>query len=408
MTRADLENVKLPDAPGVYFFRDARKKILYIGKATSLKDRVKSYFAKDLFVTRGPLLVQMLQKAKNITFEKTDSVLEALILETRLIKQYKPAFNTKEKDDKSYNYLVVTKEAYPRVLVVRGKDLEEAFPVEKRLYLLGPFTKGGALKEGMKLIRKIFPFRDKCSPNSGRPCFNAQLGLCPNVCGGIEGSKSYTKSIKQLILFLEGKKKKLITELARDMKVLAKARKFEQAELVKKKLYALSHIQDVTLLKREDADVLKEDVVRIEAYDVAHLSGKEMVGVMVVIENTTSNKGEYRKFKIKGYTNANDPGALNEVLTRRFNHPEWPLPQLIVVDGNSVQKQVAEKLLQERDLHIPVVAVVKDEHHRPRAFLGEEDLIKKHKEGILLGNSEAHRFSITYHKLLRKKAFLPK
>jgi excinuclease ABC subunit C len=403
-----LKTVNLPGSPGVYFFRDSRKKILYIGKATSLRDRVKSYFAKDLFITRGPLLVQMLEKATSITYEKTDSVLEALILETRLIKQYKPAFNTKEKDDKSYNYLVVTKEVFPRVLVVRGKDLDEKFPAAARLYLLGPFTKGATLKEGLKLIRKIFPFRDTCTPENGRPCFNAQIGLCPGVCSGTIDAKVYKKNIKQLILFLNGKKKTLVAELTREMKAFAKKHEFERADEIKRKLYALSHIQDVTLLKREHERNFKEGVFRIEAYDVAHLGGKDMVGVMVVVENTMSNKAEYRKFKIKGFANANDPGALREVLTRRLGHSEWTLPQLIVVDGNDIQKNVAEAVLKEQGFAIDVVSVVKDERHKPRDFLGKKELINAHKEGILLGNSEAHRFSITYHKLLRKKAFLPK
>ena len=187
MNSQQLKKLKLPDAPGVYFFLGQntgqktknhqlgnetskfetsklmpkkRFGILYIGKATSLRDRVKSYFAKDLGDIRGPLIVQMVQKAKSITFQKTDSVLEALLLEAQLIKKYQPPYNTDLKDDKSHSYIVITKESFPRVLLVRGKDLPVLYPPENRLYLLGPFPQGGILKSALKIIRHIFPYRD--------------------------------------------------------------------------------------------------------------------------------------------------------------------------------------------------------------------------------------------------------
>lgn len=400
-----LTKAKLPDAPGVYFFY-AGQKILYIGKATSLKERVRSYFSKDLVKTRGFLLVQMLEKATRISFEQTDSVLEALILEAQLIKKFQPPFNTIEKDDKSYNYIVITKEDYPRVLLVRGKDLPIKFPPDERIYVIGPFPQGGVLKNALKIIRRIFPYRDTCTPESGKLCFNAQIGLCSGVCAGAISKTDYRNLIKKLILFFDGKKRKIITELKKEMSSSVKKQEFEKANIIKKRIFALEHIQDISLLKRS-TEVKAGESFRIEAFDVAHLGGKDMVGVMTVIENGLPKKTDYRKFKIKTLKGSNDPAALKEIITRRLKHTEWTLPNIIVVDGNEIQRKVAVECLKEAGINeIEVVATVKDEHHRAREILGEKGIVSEHKVAIILANAEAHRFSITYHKLIRKKNFL--
>jgi len=244
---------KLPDSPGVYFFKRG-KRILYIGKATSLRDRVKSYFNKDLINTRGPLIVKMLGEATNVSFIQTDSVLEAVILEANQIKKHQPLYNTKEKDNKSFNYVVITKEDYPRVLIIRERALNK-FGYK---FVAGPFPKGNELKEAIRIVRKIFPFRDKCKiPHSGSTaetagaCFNRQLGLCPGVCTGEISKRDYNKTIHHIILFFEGKKRQLVKTLEKEMKTLAKARNFEEAQKVKKTLFALNHIRDVSLLKQE-------------------------------------------------------------------------------------------------------------------------------------------------------------
>ncbi|MCX6738779.1 MAG: GIY-YIG nuclease family protein [Candidatus Parcubacteria bacterium] len=390
---------KLPDTPGVYLFKDTRGTILYIGKATSLRDRVRSYFSKDILTTRGPIIAQMLDLAVKVDYEQTDSVLEALILEAELIRKYKPKHNTDLKDDKSWNYVVVTNEEYPRVLLARERVLEP----EKYAYFFGPFTHGGQLKEAMKIVRKIFPFRDTCTPNSGKPCFNAQIGLCPGVCSGVVSKKEYARNIKNLALFFQGKKKSLIGKLEREMKVFAKKEAFEKANAVKKTIFALSHIQDVSLLKRNNHLAVKPpSEMRIECYDVAHISGAFTVGVMTVVENGEAKKSEYRKFKIKG-EGVNDTKNLGEMLSRRLEHPEWPFPKMMVVDGGLAQKNVVDRLLEKYGYTIPVLGVVKDEHHRPRNIIGDQKLARLHEKEILLGNSEAHRFAIAYHKKLRGK-----
>lgn len=394
---------KLPDRPGVYIFRGPKRAVLYIGKATSLKSRVASYFRRDLMATRGPLLVAMVDAATSVDFIETDSVLEALILEAHLIKKHQPLYNTKEKDNKSFNYVVITKEDFPRVMTMRGRELES--DVSNIKYSFGPFPQGSVLREALSLVRKIFPFRDKCKPGAGKPCFNAQLGLCPGVCSGAVSRTEYAKTIQRIKLFFEGKKQTLLRGIERDMNRAAKELKFEEAARLKKTLFALTHIQDIALLKENFHGRLAKEGVesfRIEAYDAAHISGTSTVGVMVVLENGEAKKSDYRKFKIKTATN-DDNASLREMLERRFTHTEWPMPKLLVVDGGKAQVSTTQKALALWGLGIPVVGVVKDEHHRAREIIGDVHARTTHERAILLANSEAHRFAVAYHRTVRGK-----
>ena len=386
---------RMPDSPGVYFFLGKNKKVLYIGKATSLRDRTRSYFAPDLMDTRGPLLVDMLSRALTIDWRQTDSVLEALLLEAALVRSHKPKYNTELKDDKSFNYVVITDEEYPRVLVVRGKDLATShLPIGKTF---GPFPHGLQLLEAMRLIRKIFPYRDKCALGQKRPCFSAQIGLCPGVCSGTVTKQEYRRNIRHIVLLFEGKKKQLIKALNKEMRAAAGAEEFEQAKELQRQMYALQHIQDISLIKDEYRSATLP-TSRIEAYDIAHLRGSAAVGVMVVVENGEAHKSQYRKFKIKSAKAGDDPGALTEILSRRLGHDEWPLPRIVVVDGSTAQINAARNTLAEYGMAIPVVGVVKDEKHRPRNILGDRELIKNKERDILLSNAEAHRFAIGYHR----------
>ena len=444
---------KLPDTPGVYFFLGPRKKILYIGKAGSLRDRVRSYFSKDIALSRSPAIQKMVQDARDISFQKTDSVLEAVILEADLIKKFKPKYNTQEKDDKSFNHVVITKEDFPRILLVRGKELFKNKTINLKSEILnlksvfGPFPQGGVLKEALKIIRKIFPFRDSCIPphkqhpnklenvgmlfeknGFGKPCFNRQIGLCPGVCTGEISKEEYAKTIRNIRLFFSGKKKDLIRKLEKEMKAAAKERNFEKAAKLRNTIFSLKHIHDVSLIKdslqgsafsrrfatpQGQTFIVKnqfsdsqesENGFKIEAYDVAHWGGESMVGVMTVIEDGEMNKSEYRKFKIRDIKKANDTAALKQILERRLEHYEWPLPKVIVVDGGKAQVNVAKKLFENVGVKIPVVGVVKDEHHRPKNILGDRGIRQKYESAILLANAEAHRFAIRFHKkLLRKR-----
>ncbi len=394
---------RMPDSPGVYFFLGKNKKVLYIGKATSLRDRVRSYFVADLHEVRSPLVANMVAAAVSVDWRKTDSVLEALLLEASLIKTYKPKANTDLKDDKSFNYVVITDEDYPRVLVVRGKDLATShLPIGKTF---GPFPHGLQLREAMKLIRKIFPFRDKCTPAAKRPCFNAQIGLCPGVCSGEISKQEYRRTIRHIVLLFEGKKKQLVVALNKEMRSAAAEENFELAKELQRQMYALQHIQDVSLIKDEFRGTSDVRHSRIEAYDVAHMRGSAAVGVMTVVEGGEAQKNEYRKFKIKSAKAGDDSGALKEILSRRLGHDEWPLPRMIVVDGSTAQINAAQSILAEYGMAIPVVGVVKDEKHRPRNILGDRELVKNKERDILLANAEAHRFAIGYHRKTSRKEF---
>lgn len=390
---------KIPDAPGVYFFLGKNKKVLYIGKATSLRDRVRSYFSKDLMDTRGPLLVQMLGQAKTIDWRQTDSVLEALLLEGSLIRSYKPHANTDSKDDKTYNHVVTTKEEYPQILLVRGSELP--YFEKKTRKIFGPYPHGLQLKEAMKLLRRIFPYRDeKCNPGQKRPCFNRQIGLCPGVCTGEVTSAEYKKTVRHIEMLFNGKKKQVLKSIEKEMKAAAKAEDFERAKELRRQLFALQHIHDVSLIKEE---YRKPTSSRIEAYDIAHLGGSAHVGVMVVVEGGAAIKSEYRKFKIKSAKGGDDAGALREVISRRLGHDEWPMPRIIAVDGAKAQINAAQKVLEECGVRIPVVGVTKDERHRPRALVGDRTVIKDKERDILLANAEAHRFAIGYHRKRSRK-----
>lgn len=407
MKSTALKKMKLPDSPGVYLFKGRGGNILYIGKATSLRGRVRSYFSRDLSSARGSLVVGMIEKASRVDYIKTDSVLEALILEAKLIRKHKPYHNVREKDDKSYNHIVITDEDFPRVLLIRGRNLELQPLTFKLKTSFGPFPHSSLLKEAMRILRKIFPWRDSCTPSQGKPCFNRQIGLCLGVCTGEISKGDYRKLIRNLMLFLDGRKMALVGKLKREMKSYAKKREFERANELKKTIFSLERVSDISLIKEEPRSpstmlgVIR--LLRIEAYDIAHTSGKEMTGVMTVVENGIAKKSDYRKFKIRGVTGANDTAALAEVLARRLGHNEWPLPNIIVVDGGKAQRNAAERVLAHAKLSIPVISVVKDEYHCPRGVEGDRELARTNENDILLGNAEAHRFAIAYHRKLRSK-----
>ncbi|MGB4076643.1 MAG: UvrB/UvrC motif-containing protein, partial [Minisyncoccia bacterium] len=341
MERTQLVKYDLPDCPGVYLFTRGKgrfKEVLYVGKATSLRDRVRSYFDDDLIATRGPRIVDMVTRADGLKHETTPTVLEALVREAALIRKYKPKANIEGKDDKTFLYACITDEEIPRVLAIRGKDID--FKTKKsggfKLKAVhGPFPSGYQLREALRLIRRIFPFYDTERPvgegsrfTKGKVEFNRQIGQYPK--GDLrsphidESRRSYRRSIRNVSLFLSGKVKTLRTTLARDMKRAAAAMRFEDAAAIRKQLFALTHVQDVSLIRdsheREAGN--HSPGLRIEAYDTAHLSGTNAIGVMVVVEDGVSQKKSYRVFNIKGVEKKDDLASLSELLRRRFGHPE--------------------------------------------------------------------------------------
>ncbi len=409
MTNEQLKQAALPDAPGVYRFIDSDGVILYVGRATSLRDRVRSYFGKDLMHDRGVAFVDMVVRADHIDWTETKNVLEAVILEANLIKKFQPYYNTKEKDNKSYYYVVVTDEEYPRVFLERGRVLEQNEDTSVTKYgtlrTFGPFPNGPVIREALRLLRRIFPFRSGKTINKHRDRFYESLGLAARADADMV--TQYHQMIDDFCRVLSGDWRGLIDDLSHRMQAAVEQEDFESATHLRNTIWALEHIRDVTLIKsdRHESSIRS---VRIEAYDVAHIGGKSMVGVMVVLENGEPQKSEYRKFHIRGIESSNDPAALAQILVRRFRHREWRFPNIMVCDGNEVQRGIGESAKNTFRVDTAVVSVVKDERHQPRDILGDARIIDSWRQAILLANSEAHRYALEFHKKTRDKNFIDK
>ncbi|MSR73559.1 MAG: hypothetical protein EXS60_00660 [Candidatus Pacebacteria bacterium] len=393
----------LPETAGVYIMKNATGAILYVGKAANLRRRVSSYFLRP----HDSRIESLVHEIVTIDHQNTDTSIEALILESALIKRHMPPYNIKEKDDKTFLYVVFTKDKFPRVLLVRGKDLAGD---EGELY--GPFVAAAAARAALRIIRKIFPWSDhpptlKGSGEAGstRPCFNYQIGLCPGVCLGTITKTDYAKNIRNLKLFFRGEKKKILRGLEADMQKYAKALQFEKAESAKRKLFALQHIQDTALIGGVD-DVGDGSGARIEGYDISNISGTNAVGAMVVFVGGVPDKAEYRTFNIRTVKGPDDVAMMRETLTRRFENKQWRLPDAILVDGGLGQINMARVVLQEFGLKIPVVGIAKGADRKNNMFMGTMPKCAT-KEVLIKVRDEAHRFSRARHIRRRANNFLP-
>lgn len=367
----------MPKGPGVYVFLNKKNRPLYVGRATSLRRRVLSYGNKQL----DPRIAEMVGRAAAIKHQKTDNLLEAIILEANLIKKYWPKYNVKEKDNRSFVYIVIPKIDYPRPFVVRGRELNK-FP-QKQFF--GPYQSLSLIKNSLRIIRKIFPY-STCRIGSGRPCFDYQIGLCPGACIGAISKKDYQKNIGNLILFLRGEKEKLLKKL-----------KLENPMAIQ----SLKHIQDAALIEDENFRFSIpnfQKINRIEGYDVSHLTGRETYGSMVVFINGAPDKTKYRLFKIKKAPANDDLRALEEMIIRRFNHPEWPRPNLILIDGGRPQINFISRVLKKINIAIPSVGISKFADDKlifqPKIKLSLKELIQSLKNTLLKAREEAHRFAL--------------
>ncbi|PIR97866.1 MAG: hypothetical protein COT89_02230 [Candidatus Colwellbacteria bacterium CG10_big_fil_rev_8_21_14_0_10_42_22] len=387
---------KLPPNPGVYIMKGQKDKVLYIGKAGNLKKRVSSYFSKK----HTDKTASLIEEVKKIDYIETPTAIEALILEAELIKKYKPPYNFKEKDDKSFWHVEITKDEFPRVLLVRGKDK----PQGERS---GPFTNASDIRAALRIIRKIFPFSthtpNKLLGKSKRPCFEAQIGLCPGTCVGSADRDAYKKNIKNIKLLFKGNKKKILKDLEKEMKQSAEMLNFEEAIRLRGQLFALNHVQDIALIAQAEKISTDSDL-RIEGYDVSNISGTSPVGSMAVFKGDSPELQEYKKFKIRTIHQPDDVGMLREVLERRFKN-EWPLPDLVLVDGGKPQVNTARQVLEEAGLSIPLVGIAKGPKRDKNEFIGT---IPKgfSRKTLIQVRDEAHRFAISYHKKVRSKRFL--
>lgn len=408
---------KLPNKPGVYFFFSSTGKILYIGKALSLKNRVSSYFRG----AHDNRIEQMVRTASRVEWQELDSALEALILEANLIRRHKPKYNVLERDDKTFIHIGITQEDFPRVVLVRSTEISNQH--FKKIY--GPFPSALSARLALKVLRKIFPFRSKCKPFSGRKCLDAHLGLCPGVCVGAISQNEYLHNIRDLILFFEGEKKRLLYRVKKEMNALVLEEKFEEAAKKRDQIFALEHIRDAAFMREEifgkNSDEKKEPIPsRIEAYDISHTGGQLATGSMVVFSQGEIDNSEYRQFRIKTVQGVNDPAQMAEVLARRFNHTEWPLPELILLDGGLGQLHAVEKILRMHAYEIPLIALAKGPTRKGKKLFPDPSTKKGEAfwknlttqfSGIRIEllealRDESHRFALRYHRKLRKKHFL--
>jgi len=418
-----------PDSAGVYLMKDKTETILYVGKASSLKKRLKTYFQRP----QSTKIQALLKRTKAIDYIQSASGAQALLLENILIKRHKPYYNAVLKDDKSYPYIKIkTGDAYPCLLIVRGKK-------DKKACYYGPYTNTKLLKGAIKALRVIFPFRS-CLNLPKKPCLYLQLKLCPGVCVKKINKQAYRQNLKQLGLFLEGKYNQLLEELKVMMYQAAKNELFEQASLLRDRINSLNEIIFQTkeakhsfepspnrnlkahklILKLQKALRLAKTPYRIEAFDISEIAGEAVVGAMVSFLDGYPDKNNYRKFKIKTVKGIDDYAMICEILRRRFSKAEkkgFALPDLVLIDGGKGHLTCALKELNNLKINnIPVIALAKrlesiyTSHilRKGLRYVPSSEVLNLAKDSEVLHllqriRDEVHRFAISYHRKLRQK-----
>jgi len=409
---------KLPKTAGVYCFASPKPKgeggfeVIYIGKAINIQNRVKNHFNQPSY--RDNLFMDKVDK---IGFLKTNSEIEALILEANLIKKHQPKFNVVWRDDKNYFYVAITKEKRPSVYITHQPfDGTQGKKNDKADYI-GPFVEGVALKKTLRFLRRAFPYYSQ-RKHPKIKCTYCHLDLCP---GPQPDLKLYKNNLKNLKLVLEGKRINVFKNLKKEMNLLAKEKKFEEAGKIRDRMQALKQIMAHTRVIEAGKTFIAENpnqllariigvnnISRIECYDVSNIQGKQATASMVVFVDGQPDKNEYRKFKIKMQNEPNDIAMLKEAITRRLTHAEWKFPDVILIDGGIAQLNAG--IEAKGNKNIKVISIAKR---------NKELFIEKRKNPILLKtlpqeiynliihlDDEAHRFAITYHKKLRSNDLL--
>jgi len=439
MNIVEVKKINIPQKPGSYQFLNKDGEIIYIGKAVNLYFRVLSYWRKS--AGHSAAKYAMLKQIYKIKWIETDSEIEALLLEANLIKKHQPNFNVSLRDDKRYVYIKISiEDEFPRIFVTRKLD--------RRGRYFGPFVSTESVRETLKTLRKVWPFR-ACAHLPKRACLYFHLGKCSAPCENRIEKKEYNKMVCDVTLFLEGRKKKVLIDISKEIKNIElkiKNKKIEQSELerlekmknnLKFRFLNINKVlSEANVLGKVDkyaSDVIELAKVlnlsrvpnRIEGYDISGAYGKHLVSSMVVFEGGEPNKSEYKKFKIKDQNLRADVWMLNEVLNRRFKHSLdvsqekdiWPLPDLLIIDGARAQLNVISKILKKNNLDIPAIAISKGASLRSaRArdkiyFPGESKPLELslHSPALHLikrVRDESHRFAIAYYKKLRARDFL--
>ena len=432
-----LEN--LPKSPGVYFHKNSEGKIIYVGKAAVLRNRVRQYFQQSR--NRDPKTEALVAEIADIDWMSVDSELEALFLEAEMIRRYMPPYNILLRDDKSMSYIRIDYDSdYPTVGTTRR-------PLDDGARYFGPYFSTYAVRQSLKLLRKAFPFATSRAAGQKRASLHYHLGLDPGLEEGRTSLENYRANLRKLMAVIQGRRKTIEKELEKDMRRAAKAQDFETATRLRNQLFALQGLgKQVIFSDKEFLDISKDHALnelvnllsmskfpqRIEGYDISHQQGTDVVASMVVFTNGVSNKAEYRKFKTK-ISHNNDFYNMNETLRRRLtekNRKAWGVPDLVLIDGGKGQLDAA---LQARDesgcSRIPFIGLAKREEqivlHKSKSGLAINDktlhqlggFFSETDEFILINlphhtnlvkllqriRDESHRFAVSYHSVLKTK-----
>lgn len=355
----------LPRTPGVYFHKSASGEVIYVGKAAVLKNRVRQYFQDSR--GRDNKTMALVAEIFDTDWIETESEVDALFLESEMIKRYMPRYNVLLRDDKSQMYVRIDmKSDWPTVSFTRN-------PADDGAEYFGPFYNGFALKKALRYLRQIFPYLTH-QRRPGQSKLDEDLGLSPKIS---DGSDAYKAGLRKLISYIKGNRKAIAVELERDMKTAAGLHDFERAASLRNKLSAMQELQRRVMFgDKEFLDISKDKAlsdlakllglknipVRIEGYDISHMSGRQVVASMVVFTNGASNRAEYRKFKV-GEKN-DDTGNMYEVIFRRLgerNIKSWGRPDLLLIDGGKGQLSAAIKARDERGIKLPIISIAKRE-----------------------------------------------
>lgn len=406
----------LPSAPGVYFHKNEAGEIIYVGKAAVLKNRVRQYFQKS---EKDPKTEALVSEIFMTDWIVVDTEMDALFLESEMIKRYMPKWNILLRDDKTVSYVRIDmKSSVPYVTLTRNPEGDEA-------EYIGPFYAKRTVSDALRILRKVFPYYIK--PYDGKKTLDTDLGLTPGIEIGKSTPKEYKKNLRKLIKYLNGKRHELLEELERQMKEASARGDFEEAAELRNQLFGLRDLKKkIVFSDKEFMDISSDQALkqlkellglenppkRIEGYDISHQSGENAVGSMVVFINGASDRAEYRKFKLRKQQN-NDTESLVEVLTRRLKHTEWEYPDLIILDGGINQVNAVLPLCREKGIRVigrnksgdhnrnaKVVIVIPDE--------GEIEVNSESHVAKLIAriDEESHRFAISYHRLLKRKNML--
>jgi excinuclease ABC subunit C len=433
------EKVKqFPAAPGVYLMKDARGRVIYVGKAKNLHNRAGHYFTKA--AAEDHRTRDLVPLIADIDFLPAESEVDALLMEARLIKDIQPRFNVDLKDDKTFPYLQIrVREEFPRVEFTRS-------PRRKGVKLYGPFTSAKGLRHAMQVLQRLFKFRT-CSLDIRedeqrwrwfRPCLLHNINQCTAPCNFRVTKEEYRKQIRALRLVLEGKKAKLLAEMEAEMQEASAALQFEKAARLRDDIAAL---KDLGLRGEVNRDVqpqvfpiepkkglvglrkvlgLEKTPRTIEGIDVAHLGGEDMVASLVAFIDGLPFKPGYRRYRIKTVQGIDDFASIREVVSRRFRNATQArrasegeegsvFPDILLIDGGKGQLNAALDAFGLLGVAPPcLISLAKREEEIYRPGETEPIRLSRHSAALRLlqyVRDEAHRFAQHYHHILRRKRF---